>query len=243
MDKTFDARVLGVVADADARRPERRAAMLVVACLGAVSLVACGGSSGLGADGGGTGGMTGGGGGGGSGATCAAVAACGGAIVGNWAITDTCVNSAMDLSSICSGISASIAFSFSGSSTYNADLTYTQSGTVGGIVHYQFPAACIGTQTCAQVQAALLSAGSTAGMGLTFQSGTCSAQAGGCTCDAVIANSSADETGTYVTTGGTVSTTHTGTTDQSLYCVNGSTMHQMPTPDQGLTGAIIFTKQ
>jgi hypothetical protein len=214
------------------------AALLAIASLGLASIAACSSPAGNHSDGG-LGGAPGGGDGGG-GAICGSVAACGGAVVGRWNITDVCVTGDMDLSDICTGITASIVLSVSGSATYNADLTYTQTGTQGGTVRYHFPTACLGTQTCAQVQANLLSAGSAAGMGLTFQSGTCFAEIAGCQCNAILTSSSADETGTYRTGGGTLTTTHDGTEDANRYCVNGNTMHQM-VPET--TGAVVLTKQ
>lgn len=237
MEKTCGERALSGGTGSGARRQGTGVALLAVALVGMGSLVACGGSGGLESDAGT------GGGGGTSGQACGAVAACGGAVVGKWNVTDTCAVSVIDLGNICSGITASLALSVSGGVTYNADLTYAQTGTQGGTVRYHFPTACLSGQTCAQLQAALVSPNVATAMGFSFQSATCSAETGGCVCDAVIANVSAAETGTYVTTGGTLSTTHQGTTDDSPYCVNGATMHQMPPAGQGVTGAIILTKQ
>jgi hypothetical protein len=225
--------------DLRTRCPGHWAARWAVAFLGLASLVACGSSGGLSTDG--TGGRNGGGDGGG--ATCGAVAACGGAVVGTWTITDQCVTEDADLSSVCAGITASISGVFSGNLTFNANLTYTQTGTAGGTVHYHFPTTCLGNQTCSQVQANLMTASASAGMGLTFQSVNCTAETAGCGCDAIIATAPANETGTYVVSGGTLSTTHDGTTDDALYCVNGNTMHQMPPASQPSTGAIILSKQ
>jgi hypothetical protein len=219
--------------------PGRWAALWAVSFLGLASLAACGSSGGLSTDG--TGGTTGGSDGGG--ATCGAVAACGGAVVGTWTITDQCVIVSGDLSNVCAGATASIAGLFSGTLTFNANLTYTQTGSQGGTVHYHFPTTCFPTQTCSQVQSAVVAANASAGMGLTFQSVSCAAETGGCACDAIIANSPANETGTYVASGGTLTTTHDGTADDAQYCVNGNTMHQMAPASQQATGAIILTKQ
>lgn len=249
MDKSVDPRDLGAMGVRRASVQRGRAVLLALACLGIGWLpAACGGSTGLPSDAGtggttgGTGGTTGGS-GGSTGATCGPVAACGGAVVGVWTVTDTCVTSDMVIGNTCSGITASFNLTFTGGVTYNTDLTYTQTGTQGGTARYHFPTACLGTMTCTQFQATLLTAGVAVGMGMTFQSATCSAEAGGCVCDTVITSTSAAETGTYVTTGGTISTTHQGTTDNSLYCVNGTTMHQMPPAGQGVEGAIVLSKQ
>jgi hypothetical protein len=209
----------------------------------ALALIAsCGSDGGLASvDGGPTGadgGPTGGG-------TCKSVAACGGDLVGQWKITDNCVTGTVDLSTVCAGITATIDLTIIGSGAYNADLTYTQTGTNNGTVHYQFPTACIGTQTCVQVQSNLLSTTSGAQMGMTFSSAVCRSSGGGCACDAVTTSSSANETGTYTKAGGVLSTTHDGKTDTAKYCVEGTIMHQMPPddPNMPVTGAVVFTKQ
>ena len=185
-------------------------------------------------------------GGGGEGGTCSAVAVCDSSVVGGWEITQSCLTASPDLSSICAGVTASVVFSFSGTGTYNADLTYAQTGSMGAAIHYFFPASCVGAQTCAQVQSNIMSASSssTMAMGFTFQSVTCASNAGGCACDAKSTPASQDETGTYTVAGGILTTTHGGTRDTAGYCVSGATMHQMPTTgDTQVKGAVVFRKQ
>lgn len=180
------------------------------------------------------------------GGTCSAVAVCDSNVVGNWAITQSCLAASPDLSSVCAGVTATVAFSFSGTGTYNTDLTYVQAGSMGAAVHYFFPGSCIARQTCAQVQSNIMSASasSTMSMGFTFQSVTCASNNGGCACDATAAPTSQDETGTYMVAGGTLTTTHNGTRDTAGYCVNGDTMHQMPaSADTQVTGALVFRKR
>lgn len=205
------------------------------------SLASCGGGTGLGA---GTDGSAGAGGGNDAAAACGTVAACGGDVTGRWNVTATCLTTALNLSNVCAGITATIAFSYSGNAVYNADLTYTQTASVGGAVHYQFPSSCLGTQTCAQVQANILASNSALAMGMSFQSATCQTANGGCACDATLSPSPANETGTYSTTANVLSTAHAGMTDQVNYCVNGNTMHQMPTAaTTNVSGSLVLTKQ
>jgi len=201
---------------------------------------ACGGSSST-ADGGGGGGAD----GSTSGALCSATPACGGDVVGTWTISDSCVRFAIDLGSSCAGLTAAGTVTYSGSATYNADLTYTQTATTGATFQYQFPAACV-LGNCAQTQSSLMSSGA----GLTNIA--CRAAAsGGCTCDATVPSSQSGETGIYGISGGVLSTTHAGTTDQTNYCVTGATMQQRPSDmavgggaaPTSVTGAIALTKQ
>ena len=174
------------------------------------------------------------------GPTCAAVAACGGGVVGRWTITDTCAS--LDLGAVCGGTTIQATLTFAGTQTFNADLTYAQVGSAGGTLTYHFPASCIGAQTCAQVRDRILSAGSPEGMGFLFQSATCTSERGGCACDAILSNIPTNETGTYSTSGGTLTTVHDGTIDATPYCVNGDTMHQMPADGEPETGAIVLTR-
>jgi hypothetical protein len=212
------------------------AALLLVV----TSLASCGGGSGLGAGNDGSADA----GGGNDAAACGTVAACGGDVSGRWNVTATCLTAALDLSNICAGITATIAFSYSGNAVYNANLTYMQTSSVGGAVHYQFPSSCLGTQTCAQVQATLLASNSSVAMGMSFQSATCKSANGGCACDATLSPSPANETGTYSTTPTVLSTVHAGMTDQVSYCVTGNTMHQMPTAAMAnVSGSLVLTKQ
>jgi hypothetical protein len=176
-------------------------------------------------------------------ATCGAVAACGGDVLGGWTITDTCVSANLDLSSVCAGATIQATLTFAGSQTFNADLTYAQVGSAGGSVAYHFPVSCVGAQTCAQVRDRILSAGSPEGMGFLFQSVTCNSEGGGCACDAVLSDISENETGTYSTSGGILTTVHGGTIDTTPYCVSGNTMRQMPADGEPETGAIVLTKQ
>jgi hypothetical protein len=81
-------------------------------------------------------------------------------------------------------------------------------------------------------------------MGFAFQSVTCASNSGGCACDAQATPTSQDETGTYLAAGSMLTTTHDGTQDRAGYCVNGDTMHQMPTSDDTqVKGAVVFRRQ
>jgi hypothetical protein len=53
----------------------------------------------------------------------------------------------------------------------------------------------------------------------------------------------ANEIGTYTTSGGTLTTVHDGASDEGSYCVQGSTMYQMPPASEGVTGGVVLVKQ
>jgi hypothetical protein len=181
-------------------------------------------------------------------ASCPMPAACGGNVVGAWTITGSCVTFTLDLASTCPGLTADGTLELVGGATYKADLTYVQTGTGGGTFQYHFPSSCLSGMTCAQIQTSLMTAGSQMG---SFSAVACrGASGGGCTCDVTLVDSANDETGTYTTAAGALTTAHDGVTDQANYCVTGNAMRQMPTGDanQGtvpgtLQGSIGLTKQ
>jgi hypothetical protein len=213
-----------------------RAARILI---GLALFMSCGGSGshGGGDDGGaGAGGSDGGG-------TCGAVSACGGDLVGLWLVTQSCLISTEDLSSVCAGASASIDFAFSGTSMYGADHSYTSTTTGGGTTHYHYPSACLPSgKTCTEFGQLLMPVGG-------YSSITCTTDnTGVCNCDGVTPSTSGSETGTYSTAGGTLTTTHAGTTSSIPYCVSGNVMNQMPaltTTDGGtaqVTGSVVLVR-
>jgi hypothetical protein len=77
---------------------------------------------------------------------------------------------------------------------------------------------------------------------------TCATDSAGvCNCDAVTASTSSSETGTYSTSGTTLTLTHNGATSAAPYCVNGNILYEMPAAatDGGapITGNIVLIKQ
>jgi hypothetical protein len=233
--------VRSIIAGSVAATDTHRMKMLtrLAALLGLVMAAACGGNAdsgdgGVSHDDGGT-------------PSCLMPAACGGNVVGAWRITGSCVTFTLDLASVCPGLTADGTLKIVGGATYSADLTYVQTGTAGGTFQYHFPSSCLSGMTCAQRQADLMTTGTQMG---TFSSVICrSAAGGGCTCDVTLLDSPNDETGTYTTTGGVLTTVHGGVTDETNYCVTGNVMQQVPSGDanQGtvpgtLKGSISLSK-
>jgi hypothetical protein len=182
--------------------------------------------------------------------TCGNSAACGGNVVGTWKITSSCVSvnaSASTMNSQCPGETVSSSnVRVSGSVTYNADGTYTSTGTTSGFITVNIPQSCLTingvTVTCAQITQAS-QANPTAGVTLNC-SGT-----SGCTCTESIADQTSDETGTYTTTAAGVltQTPTSGTASSDDYCVKGTTMTLSPHADSTMmtqiaSGTITLTK-
>jgi hypothetical protein len=175
-----------------------------------------------------------------SGGTCSNTAACGGAVVGTWTITSSCVSeSASMLDGQCPTATASGSnLTITGNITYNADGTYSSTTTASGSVNVNLPASCLTTNgvtlTCEQLNQAFQS-NPTPGVTLNC-TGTSS-----CACTETLASQTSSEAGTYTTTAaGLLTDTPTGgTVSQTDYCVKGTTMTQSPHAGSTMMGPTI----
>jgi hypothetical protein len=177
----------------------------------------------------------------GGGSACSTVSPCGGDVVGTWQATQSCLSTTEDLSSACAGASATITFNFAGTMTFGADLTYTSTSTGGGTTRYHYPGSCIPSgYTCAQYGQLVMAIGS-------YSSVDCATDAAGfCNCDAVTASVSSNESGTYATSGVTLTTMHGGATSSAPYCVQGNLMYLMQALGDGgvqTTGSVVLERQ
>ncbi len=167
-------------------------------------------------------------GGGNQSALCSDVTPCGGNVVGTWTITSSCLSSTYTTAEACGSVPALDTMTVAGSVTLGSDMTYSRTTSLAGTEATTVPASCLTTGgvtlTCAQIQQELATLGNTA---------TCTGgSGGGCVRDAPITSSSTTETGTYSTSGDTITlTSSTGSASTSPYCVsgNGSTLTLTPT--------------
>lgn len=226
-------------------------------------LAACGGSSstnpsntggtsingGTGATGG-----TGGSGTGDSGGVCKAVAACGGAIDGTWEVTSTCVHgdlTAVMLASMASGGNAppaacnslfqNFTIEMSGTVTAaNGTETDNLTMTMKGKAHYT--PACVSALSGTAISALSASMCSAAESNLksntTFNSATCSLNAGNCDCDLTAVTKETD-TSQYTTSGNQL-IDPTGKNDPFDYCVSGTTL-TLSQDSTDLPGTLLVT--
>jgi hypothetical protein len=142
----------------------------------------------------------------------------------------------------------SSSLTITGSITYNADLTYTQTGAISGTVVVTEPTSCFTqagvTPTCDDINKAFQDNNQDPSLNLHC-TGTST-----CTCTETFTNEDSSETGTYTTTtAGLLSQTTDGdtTADESDYCVKGTTMTQSPHSGSmmmggSVSGTITFTK-
>jgi hypothetical protein len=140
-----------------------------------------------------------------------------------------CMDFTAAASSVCPGEIATESLQPSGTITFTISGTYSTAITMNGSSKFSYPASCMTSLagTCAELGSALSSA-SAADAGVL---GSCTSGSNGdCTCSEVIKNAPSNETGTYSTSGSSITMTQTGsisTQDPAEYCVQGNslTMH------------------
>lgn len=181
-------------------------------------------------------------------ASCGDTSKCGGAIVGNWKITSTCLK--LEGTSVadtmgCAGItSEGKDVVMSGTVSYNGDKTYQSNVTITGSTLVTVPAACLTqrgvTLTCSQLQQALEASSADGG----YQSVACSGS-GSCSCTMKLVPAVQATRGTYSTSGGTLTQTAAGgTPDDSSYCVKGNALTLSPSSSaSSVTGSVVLGKQ
>jgi hypothetical protein len=193
----------------------------------------------------GTSGVGGGGGSGGSAASCTGVeTACGGDVVGTWAIVKVC-----DLflitpgTPLCTGIEyIQSALTETGTVTFGADGTVTEDLTGTGTLREVVPSTCFEVLgTCAEIDARYQMV---VGQGVYTSAGCASAASGSCECSAAF-RTTATVSGTYTTSGSTLTLMNTtNTSSPASYCVQGSTMGLSVASQTGGPPVVyVFTRQ
>jgi hypothetical protein len=168
-------------------------------------------------------------GGGGSG-TCGMVTACGGDIVGNWRITSSCLKATGTFTTPeCPSATVNASLQVTGTVSYTAALTYNLAFMLSGTETIGFPASCLTfsgvTVTCDQLNQSFAAMPPSP----TLMLHCAPAGGGGCNCSTPLNATPSNETGTYVTSGGTLTTTAVGGAAESGgYCVKGTTLDLTP---------------
>jgi hypothetical protein len=167
----------------------------------------------------------------GSGGNCGKVAPCGGDIVGTWKVVDSCADSAQATTSTgsCPGETLQVAsFSASGTITFNADMTYTDSLTESASATATAPTSCLSTggiPVSCDRYAKFLADVTPADAGAST---TCAVSGSTCSCHVILSGLVVHEMGTYSLSGNTFSSTVSPSTamgNAAGYCVQGNTLH------------------
>jgi hypothetical protein len=190
--------------------------------------------------GGGGGGTTGTGGGTGN-ATCESNASCGGNIVGTWAVTQVCDLTTSVPPGGCADATNIVSDQVqTGTIAFRSDGTATQMFTTTGTLTKSSPPICLTSamQTCADMDAA-----ARALVGSTYTAASCADSAGTCVCTLMFA-SPANVSGTYTTSGSTLTVVSSADTTTGTFCVAGANLIiELP----GATGkppvVYVFTRQ
>jgi hypothetical protein len=173
----------------------------------------------------------------GAGANCGTVQPCGGDVVGNWTIVDSCqLGIHFDFDFCADETVDATGLATTGTFSMNADLSYGVSTRAGGSFQVQFPASCVTGGSCAELASTVASA-LVPMLGTGLQGVSC-AGAGACVCTAVVVSSTNDEAGTYAVMGTFFNAMPAGDTTFVAhdYCVEGDTMHLVSLDPGGATG-------
>lgn len=194
--------------------------MVAVLFLSSWALMSCGGSSAGGSpDGGGADG-------GNSNASCGTVRPCGGNIVGTWKFAASCIVDqsilGLDATQICDTATINAEDSaITGMATFKADMTYSVNLTSTPKFKLVVPNDCLQGAACADIQAAI-----TGDPTSDIQSASCSTQGSACVCNVVSQSMTQTETGTYTTSGSTLTSGPSADQqDDTPYCVQGNQLH------------------
>ena len=166
-------------------------------------------------------GATGAGGAGGS-ATCASNASCGGNIVGSWAIVQACSIKTSVPPGCAEETHTASNQAQTGTIVFRADGTATETLRTTGTIVESSPPACLASamETCADVDArfkGLVQSGS------SYTAASCADNAGTCVCTLMF-DTTSNVSGTYATSGSTLTVTSNGDGNVVSYCVTGSTL-------------------
>jgi hypothetical protein len=167
--------------------------------------------------------------GGGSGGQCAGDVTCGGNVVGTWDIISTCVSGSPTSGEGC-GVQSFDASNLreTGSITFDNDGTYSVTFVVSGKVEETITESCLSNGaisiTCDDFNTLLQTSVMKSADG-AIASASCHGVSVSCACSFEFATKTMTESGTYIASGGTVTTTASGGSPEAQgYCVQGSIM-------------------
>ncbi len=169
---------------------------------------------------------------------------CGGNLVGTWSFINSCSASAP--SADCAGeVLDASGIHRAGTLAFNSDATYSTTETDTGTFVFDIPSACLSGATCAMLQAVYQGPGYVGQPNPTFSSASCTTTTIGCRCLLGALGLPRTETGTYVVSGTSVSSTSSsGVSNADTFCVTGTVLHLIyadSTP--AVPDELVLTKQ
>jgi hypothetical protein len=162
------------------------------------------------------------------------VAPCGGAVVGSWKLSQLCSNTAdggvstadAGVSTGCAGATVDTSnYHIMDTITFSSGSTYQTTGSLSGSERFTIPAQCLtATLTCDALNQSLQQLKQQPDP--VFSSGSCAMSGSDCMCMAQFNVTPQSESGTYSTSGTTITTTNSsGNASTSSYCVSGNTLY------------------
>ncbi|MFZ5893574.1 MAG: hypothetical protein ACOY0T_21105 [Myxococcota bacterium] len=150
-----------------------------------------------------------------SGGSCKANVACGGDITGTWTITESCVARLVGTASCPGLVGDGSRVQQRGTVTYNSNGTYSANTTTTGLLRVTYPAECISSLSCLEVEQRV-----TTSLPAGYESATC-VDAGGnaCTCDFTLSSQASTDSGTYSTSGNRLTQMGAASQVSAEYCV------------------------
>jgi len=173
-----------------------------------------------------------------NGSACPTVTPCGGDLVGDWTIKETCLSGATKaLEAICPGASFTVLQpTATGTASFRADNTLVSSAIVSFVETIHFPASCYTETDCTIYAAALSAAPTVTNAQCTYDVVT------GCSCSANSTQAPMGS-GTYQVQGTNVTITDaSGKVGVDSFCVSGNTLSLQGVDASGISTTMILTK-
>ena len=162
-------------------------------------------------------------------------APCGGDLVGTWVAQEACASGSY-IATIAGCASTTVTLSefvTSGTLTFNGDGTWNDSLNESFAAREEFPASCLTAAECTQREASLASQLGITGASCEFGST--------CVCD-YVSVVSVEKSGSFETSGSSVTFVGPGQPDTEGYCVTGNTL-TLQLGTKGLNAAVLFERQ
>jgi hypothetical protein len=173
--------------------------------------------------------------------SCPAFTACGGDAVGTWTVVAVCTSVPSTGTALCvARPTAAQDYRYDGTLSFSSDGSYSLSFTTRGDMRITYSADCLASRstTCADLDATLRSGNAPEGI-----SGSCtSSSTNDCIC-AETFDTTFDETGAYVASGGALTLTNSSSEVQQFeYCAQSSQLALRQTDATGTMFGLAFSK-
>jgi hypothetical protein len=161
-------------------------------------------------------------------------APCGGELVGTWTAKQGCASGSYTSTIAgCTSTTVTVSnFTVGGTLTFNGDGTWNDSLNESLSAHEEFPATCLAAAECTQHEASLTSQPGITGASCQFGDA--------CACD-YVSTVTLNKSGSFQTSGSSVTFAGAGQPDTEGYCVSGNTL-TLRFGMKGLSASVLFER-